>query len=207
MPAFADALASHPAPAQLGDITLRYETTILVGETSKVRVSLWPTVTWLGGISALIISVGLLLLAAPSEAVLAMAVLGALGLAATTWLERVERRQRRFIANFDTNHLRLDFVTPFAGRPRTLVVPFDAVKAVQLVEQGDGLSCLTVDFVPQVGRPEVLREVLAAFIPGAQRDEAERLERVLKGAFGLGEVPADSPFHDEAAAEPEDAFH
>lgn len=213
MPRFADTLAAHPAPTRLGDIALRYEPSMLIGETPKVPASLWPTVVWLGGISSLVIAVGLLLVNAPIAPIVIVAALGAVGIAANVWLERVDKRQRRFVANFATNSLRLDFVTPFAGRPRTLVVPFDSVKGLQLLEQGDGLLCLTVDFVPLVGRAEVLREVLAAFIPDAQREDAERLERVLTGAFGLGEIPEDSPFHDtrdEAPGEgapPVDEFH
>ncbi|MEW6434526.1 MAG: hypothetical protein AB1730_23750 [Myxococcota bacterium] len=214
MARFADTLAAHPAPTRLGDIALRYEPSMLIGETPKVPPSLRPTAVWLGGISSLVISVGLLLMNAPIAPIVIMAGLGAVGIGANVWLERVDKRRRRFVANFATNSLRLDFVTPFAGRPRTLVVPFDSVKDVQLLDQGGGQSCLTVDFVPLVGRPQVLREVLAAFIPEAQREGAERLERVLKGAFGLGEIPEDSPFHDEEkpagdaeAASPVDEFH
>jgi hypothetical protein len=198
MATFAQALAAHPAPPRLGDIALRYEPSMLIGETPRVPRSLWPTFAWLCGVSALIIALGLLFVAAPIPAIAFCAVLGAAGLAAAVWLDRIDRRHRRFVANFATNSLRLDFVTPFAGRPRTLVVTFDAVKDVALMEQGSGLWCLTVDFVPPVGKVEVLREVLAAFISEGQREEAERLERVLKGAFGLGEVPADSSIHDEA---------
>lgn len=196
MARFADALADNPAPTRLGDIALRYEPSMLIGETPKGSQSLWPTVVWVGAVSCLVIALGLLLVGAPLVAIGVMAGLGALGMLAHTWLERVDRRQRRFVVNFATNSLRLDFVTPFAGRPRTLVVPFDAVKAVALLDQGPGLSVLTVDFVPPTGRAELLREVLAAFIPQAQREDAERLERVLSGAFGLGDVPVDSPWHD-----------
>ncbi|GMU60806.1 MAG: hypothetical protein AMXMBFR34_25690 [Myxococcaceae bacterium] len=199
MARFADSLAAHPAPTRLGDITLRYEPSMLIGETPHVPRSLWPTAAWLGGVSALVVALGLLLASAPIPAIVACAVLGALGLWATVWLDRIDRRQRRFVANFATNSLRLDFVTPFIGRPRTLVVTFGAVKDVSLREQGEGRSCLTVDFVPLTGKAEVLREVLAAFISEEQREDAERLQRVLEGAFGLGEVPEDSPFLDEEA--------
>ncbi|MEW5741720.1 MAG: hypothetical protein AB1938_22565 [Myxococcota bacterium] len=197
MARFADSLAAHPAPARLGDITLRYEPSMLIGETPHVTRSLWPTVAWLVGVSALVAALGLLIAAAPMFAIVACAAIGAAGLAASVWLDRIDKRQRRFIANFATNSLRLDFVTPFAGRPRTLVVTFDAVRDVALLEQGPGLWCLTVDFVPLVGKAEVLREVLAAFIPEEQKEDAERLQRVLEGAFGLGEVPEDSPIHEE----------
>lgn len=215
MSRFADALAAHPAPSRLGDISLRFEPSMLIGETPQAPRSLAPTVVWLVGIASLVVAVGLLLVNAPIAPIVIMAALGAAGVAANVWLERIDKRQRRFVANFATNSLRLDFVTPFAGRPRTLVVPFDSVKDLQRVEQGDGFWCLTVDFVPLVGKPQVLREVLVAFIPESERDDAERLERVLAGAFGLGDVPEDSPFHgavddpedDGAPAAPVDEFH
>lgn len=212
MPRFADTLAAHPAPSRLGDIALRYEPSMLIGETPKAPRSLLPTVAWLIGIAALVIALGLLLVDAPIAPIVVMAGVGAIGIAANIWLERIDKRQRRFVANFGTNSLRLDFVTPFAGHPRTLVMPFDSVKDLQLVAQGNGFSCLTVDFVPLVGKAQVLREVLVAFIPDGEREEAERLERVLAGAFGLGEIPADSPFHDaqDDDAEPPapvDEFH
>lgn len=211
MARFADALADNPAPTRLGDIGLRYEPSMLIGETPKGRESLWPTVVWVGAVACLVIALGLLLVGAPLVAIGIMAGLGALGMLANSWLERVDRRQRRFVVNFATNSLRLDFVTPFAGRPRTLVVPFDAVKAVTLLEQAPALWVLTVDFVPPLGRAEVLREVLAAFIPQAQHQDAERLERVLAGAFGLGDVPDDSPWRDAPdagqAPPPPDTFH
>jgi hypothetical protein len=201
MPRFADSLAAHPAPSRLGDITLRYEPSMLIGETPKVPRSLLPTVAWLLGIAALLIALGLLLVDAPIAPIAVMAARGAIGMAASIWLDRIDQRQRRFVANFATNTLRLDFVTPFAGRPRTMVLPFDSVQDLQLVEQGGGFSCLTVDFVPPTGKAEMLREVLVAFIAEHEREDAERLERVLAGAFGLGEIPKDSPFHDAQASD------
>jgi hypothetical protein len=212
MPRFADSLAAHPAPSRLGDITLRYEPSMLIGETPKVPRSLLPTVAWLLGIAALLIALGLLLVDAPIAPIAVMAALGAIGIAASIWLDRIDQRQRRFVANFATNTLRLDFVTPFAGRPRTMVMPFECVQDLQLVEQGGGLSCLTVDFVPPTGKAEMLREVLVAFIAEHEREGAERLERVLAGAFGLGEIPEDSPFRDAKASDvdppaPVDEFH
>ena len=42
----------------------------------------------------------------------------------------------------------------------------------------------------QQGCRKQLQEALVAFITAAQQVEAERLQRVLHGAFGLGPVPA-----------------
>lgn len=197
MSRFADALAAHPAPAALGDVSLRYEPSMLIGETPKPRRSLRPVAAWLGGVIALLAAGGVLL-ARGSEALIAgLALIGALLLAGGVWLERLERRRRGFVANFATTSLRLDFVTPVAGHARTLIVPFDAVRGVQQLTQADGAKCLIVEFVHEGQR---LQEVLVAHITAGQGVEAERLERVLRGAFGLGEAPADSPAFDPEAS-------
>lgn len=197
MARFADALATHQAPAAVGDVSLRYEPSMLIGETAAPRRSIRPTFTWTLGVSSLLLGVGVLLGDAAVGLGVGLVLGGGALLGAAAWLERLEKRRRRFVANFATNSLRLDFATPVAGYARTLVVPFDAVKALALVEQEDGARCLLVDFA--VG-PSTLREVLVAFIPTSQDAEAERLERVLRGAFGLGTPPKDSPLFDQEAS-------
>lgn len=197
MARFADALETHQAPAVLGDVSLRYEPSMLIGETAAPPRTVRPIATWTGGLSALLLGAGLLLTAAPFALSAGLIVAGGALIGAGVWLERLERRRRRFVANFATNSLRLDFATPVAGYARTLVVPFDAVKALALVDQEDGSRCLLVDFT--VGAT-TLREVLVAFIPRAQDVEAERVERVLRGAFGLGSPPKDSPLFDQEAS-------
>lgn len=191
MARFAAALAENPAPSRLGDVSLRYEPSMLIGETAKPKPSLRPTLTWLGGISALLFAIGAIFVVDSAWVSALLLAAGALLLLGTVRLERHEKRQRRFIANFGTTSLRLDFTSPIAGQPRTIVVPFDAVKAVALLDEG----ILTVD-VEHAGT--TLREALVAFISEAELDDARRLERVLRGAFGLGEVPADSPLYDSS---------
>jgi uncharacterized membrane protein len=186
MPTFAAALESNPAPTALGDVTLRYEPSMLIGETPKRKPSWRSSAIWVAGLSSLIFSVGALILQWDLWGVGSLIVLGALGIGAGVVFERYEKRQRRFVANFGTVSLRLDFSSPIAGHALTMVVPFDSVRATALMEQADGASCLCVDFERQGG---LLREVLVAHIPDSQLPEAERLERVLKGAFGLGEKP------------------
>lgn len=192
MARFADALKSHPAPSRLGDVTLRYEPSMLIGETEKPKRSVRPTLAWLLGFTCLLFAVAALLFVEAAWVTALLMVLGAASLTAAVRLERHEKRQRRFVANFVTSSLRLDFTSPIAGYARTIVVAFDAVKELALVEQSDGEKVLVVDFTHRGAR---LREALVAFIPSTQREDAERVERVLHGAFGLGEVPADSPIH------------
>lgn len=191
MHGFRQALVENPAPSRLGDVRLRYEPSMLVGETPPGEVTFRPTALMVAGLA--LIAAGLVVLLTSSSNALALAVLSlsAACLVGSVWWRRRERRKRGFVANFVTLRLRLDFTTPIAGRPSTLWVPFDAVKAVTLLEQGDGLQCLTVDFADEGA---VLREVLVAFIGADELTAAARLARVLEGAFGLGSIPPDSPY-------------
>lgn len=193
MARFADALESNPAPQALGDVTLRYEPSMLIGETPKGKPTWRTSATWVAGLSFLLFAAGALILQWDVWVVGLLLGLGAAAIGFAAWLERFEKRQRRFVANFGTVSLRLDFNSPIAGQPRTIVVPFDAVRATELVRQVDGASCLCVDF--ERGQA-LLREVLVAYISDEQLPDASRLERVLRGAFGLGSPPSDSPFFD-----------
>ncbi len=176
----------------VGDISLRYEPSMLIGETARPTRSWQATLGWTVAFASLIVTLGLFLLDAPFAALVVIVAFAAGALFFASFLAQRDRRRRAFVVNFETYSLRLDFTTPFAGRPRTLVVHFDGVRGVDLLEQGDGRLCLTVDFVPAPGAQTVLREALAANIPARQRDDAERLERVLMGAFGLGTPPSPS---------------
>jgi len=183
---FEAALARAPAPRRLGDVRLAFDAFVLVGETPRGPRSWAATLAWLGGVAGVLGVGGALAAGAGVTAGATAALATALCFAGATWLEQRDRRRRAFVANFSALTLRLDFVTPFAGRPRTLVVPFDSVRAVGLWPQADGRWCLAVDFAPGPTSPDLLREALAASIPEAERLEAERLQRLLEGAFGLG---------------------
>ena len=200
MASFADVLESNPAPRALGDVTLRYEPSMLIGETAKSKATWRSSFVWAGGFSLLLFAVGALMLQWDTSIVVVLLAGGAMAIAGAVRLERLEKRQRRFVANFGTVSLRLDFTSPIAGQPRTMVVPFDSVRAAELLPQADGATCLCVDFERDRA---LLREVLVAHIPESQRAEAERLERVLRGAFGLGSPPPppEPPSADESSFE------
>ena len=179
-------------------MSLRYEPSMLIGETGKPRRTFTPTLIWLGGIAALLFAIAAIFIVESGWVSALLLAGGAAMLFGTVRLERHEKRQRRFVANFATYSLRLDFTSPIAGQPRTLIVPFDSVKAVSLLAQG----ILTVD-VEHDG--SVFREALVAFIKEEELEDAQRVERVLRGAFGLGEIPADSPIYElneESSFEP-----
>lgn len=188
---FRQALADNPAPAKLGDVSLRYEPSMLVGETGAGRVTWKPTALSALGVGFVLAAVSAVVLVESLWPVTALLSLAAAAFLGSVRLSRLERRKRGFVVNFATTTLRLDFMTPLAGKPRTLLVPFDDVKAVALLEQADGRSCLTIDFAIE---GELLREALAAFIGDEELDQAHRLARVLEGAFGLGSIPPDSPY-------------
>lgn len=191
MHGFRQALVENPAPSRLGDVGLRYEPSMLIGETSQGAVTWRPTALMVTGLALIVMGLVLLLVSSSNSGGFAVLLLAALSLVGSVWWARRERRKRAFVVNFVTLRLRLDFVSAIAGRASTLWVPFDDVKAVTLTEQGDGLHCLTVDFADD---GSLLREVLVAFITAEQLPAAARLSRVLQGAFGLGSIPPDSPY-------------
>lgn len=188
--AFERALEENRVAAALGDVSLRYEPSMMVAETAKAAPTWRPLALLVAGFVSITVGLGWLVFAGELGAA-SLIGSGGLAIGASTWLARREKRKRGFVVNFATSQLRLDFVTPFAGKPRTLIVPFDDVKAIALEEQADGARCLTVDF--EWGG-DLLREVLVAFIAAREDDAARRLARLLEGAFGLGAIPPDSPF-------------
>lgn len=186
---FEEALAQNPAPARLGDVRLRYETSLLIGEADPtVRGPLFTAVLSVGsafGMSAL----GALVLDAPDVVAGLLALATGGSFFAAVQLDQRARRQRRFVLNFATTSLRLDFSTPIANQPRTIVTHFDGVRDCALVTQGDGQIAITADFVTSASSQQVLREVLVANIPLADEETAVRLHRMLSAAFGLGARP------------------
>ncbi len=187
---FAEALAQNPAPKRLGDIQLRYEPSLLIGEAARTPRGLAFAVCVLLGSTFGLGTMGGLLTNASTETIAGCALMTGLTFFGAMQLDQRARRQRRFVLNFGTTSLRLDFSTPFANQPRTLIVHFDGVRDCALCTQADGRIAITVDFVTSAQSQQVLREVLVANIPLAEEDVAVRLHRMLKHAFGLGERPA-----------------
>jgi hypothetical protein len=187
---FEEALAQNPVPKRLGDVTLRYEPSLLVGEAARPGRGRIFTLVILAGSALAIATLGALIARAALVTVCGTGLLTAAAFAAATVLDQRARRRRCFVLNFQSTTLRLDFSTPFANRARTLVIHFDRVRDCSLCTQGDGLIALTVDFAPS--DDQLLREVLVANISLREEDAAQRLHRMLKGAFGLGAAPENS---------------
>lgn len=179
---FEAALARNPAPPRkLGDVQLTYDPPLLVGKAAS-RATLAPTAALIVGV-ALGISTLAAFLVHASEPVLIVLVL-ATGAAfiANVVLERNAVRRRSFVVHFAEKVLRLDTSTAL-NAPRTTVVNFEKVSAVEIVTALDGLLALTVTFIPLAGRPVVTKEALVAYVLPAQRPELERLASMLRNAF------------------------
>jgi hypothetical protein len=182
---FQRALEENPAVHRLGDVSIRYEPSLLIGEADRPKPGWEPVLGLLVGVAG---ACSLAAAALTSGAVGWMAgslLATGLGFGAAAWLTQRAKRQRRFVLNFGTYALRLDFSTPITGRPKTMVMDFDLVRALDVREQGDGRLCLTVDFLPDADSRDVLREVLVAHVPQADREVLERLQRILHAAFDL----------------------
>jgi len=186
---FEEALAQNPAPSRVGDVALRYEPSMLIGEADRTPRGLTFMAVLVSGIAFGLGALGALFTRTSTETLAGLSLLTAAAFFTAAQLDQRARRQRRFILNFGTTSLRLDFSTPIRSQPRTLVVHFDGVRDCALVTQGNGQLAVTVDFVMSAVSVEVLREVMVANIPLAEEETAVRLHRVLKGAFGLGEKP------------------
>lgn len=190
---FADALAGNPVPRRLGDVTVRYEPSLLIGEADRIRRGLlFLTALVLGAAFGSAAILGLLSHVGTSAVGLCTIAAGAAFFFAAQ-RDQAARRQRRFVLNFGTTSLRLDFSTPFSNHPRTLVVHFDGVRDCALIDQPDGKKAITVDFVTSPTSPTVLREALVAHIAPDDDDAAVRFHRTLFCAFGLGEKPEPEP--------------
>ncbi len=186
MSAFTAALEQRRWPRVLGDVSLRFDQFMLVGETAKPARTTAGTWIWGVAMALLVGAVAANVVGAPEWLLVLVMALAGTGVFAAIRTERLSRAQRRFVANFATHRLRLDFHSPIAGRPSSLWIPFADVRAVEVSPQANGLACLLVDF--EVG-PSVLREVLVADVGPDGLETCHRLRTVLRAALGLAPQP------------------
>jgi hypothetical protein len=185
---FQQVLDAHPAPRRLGDIRLIYDPPLLVGHATRPPRGVAPSIALLGGAGASLLALALVLRGSPRLGIpVALAALAAVLVGLGGILEQHGRRQRRFALDFSLDQLRLDFNTPALALPRTLYVPFDQIVSVDAWPVPGGRSMLTVDFKTEDG---TLREVLVHNVSPREQESLDRLQRLLEGAFGLGEAPA-----------------
>jgi hypothetical protein len=190
---FARALERNPVPPRLGDVWLRYDRTLLIGEAGRARGVLRylpEAATLLGAGLALGALAGVVAGRARASALLAaLASGGALVIAAI--LAR-RGRPRRFVLNFATESLRLER----AGQTR--VVPFAAVKAI-FVERGEAGYALIVELeepAPSGAPPASRTEPLIEAVREEELVGLGRTWRALAAALGVptggGSPPEDS---------------
>lgn len=185
---FSEALDQSPMPKRVGDVRLRYEPSLLIGEARR-RPGLLPSLSVGTGAACGVGSVLALLL--PSEAgpslalALVLGVSGALLMGLGMALEARARAIRRFILNFATESLRLERPSRARGRPQTWVVHFDGVREVQVVSRPDGTYALFVEYAPKPGAEDTRVETLVDKVPPAEVDTLRRVWRLLRNSFGL----------------------
>jgi hypothetical protein len=182
---FQQALEDHPAPKAIGDVHLRFDEFVLIGETVK------PLSSWAAqgaliagiccGVPAMVLALSLQSWGPTVASALTVATAGFFGAAAL--LDQWGKRRRRFVANFESHTLRLDFSTRFRGLPRTVVVPFSSVQRLERVAQADGNTALVVELATEAPRESGFREVLIAHVTDDEEAALSRIERVLTHAI------------------------
>ncbi len=193
---FERALAQNPPPSgRVGDISLRYDPPVLVGETRRApgRARLLPEVALLGALGSGLGAVGALVTGA-GGGVGALggggtgmaAVLAACGGALLLLSQRLDRRardQRRFVLHFGTETLRVDTPRGLRGAS-TRSVPFDAVVDLYVLVDDAGRHALWAEVAVDEDAPP--RAVLLVDgVPEAESDALRRLWTTLRSAFGL----------------------
>ncbi len=195
---FAQALAENPVPRSLGDVRLRLEAGRLVGESLPPDMlrRMLPVLALVLASGCALACITLLVLR-PSELTVPL-VLGLVAGAFVGAALHLEGRlgRRRFVLHFHTETLRLDTLRWAPGASRTQWVHFDAVTAVETVEQPSGNYSLVVCWRDKPPAPEdaqdpeaaeraVRRAVLVAHVLRAEEEGLFRVWRMLHNAFGL----------------------
>ena len=183
---FEKALEENPVPRRVGDVRLRFDSPLLLAEADRPAAGLAGPLLLAAGFGCALAALAALLFREPSPLALGAALGGAAALLVWAGASREgrARRRRRFTLDFDAHTLRLDLTLRPRGLPRSLVVPFDRVEALTVLEQPGGAWTLTVDVAPQ-GYPGKLREVLVADVRPEDAQALGWLHRLLDGAFDL----------------------
>jgi hypothetical protein len=179
---FERALQENPAPRSVGDVQLRSDPPVLVGETRRPpeRARLHPEL-WLGVGLACGVGVLAALMAWPGSNVTLAAILALIAgvaLAGAGRAERNARQQRRFVLHFGNETLRVDLPGRWLQRPRSWSVHFDEIRDLYVLAGDDGSHSLIVEVAGGAA-------VLVDRVEEAELDELRRLWSLLRAAFGL----------------------
>lgn len=186
MASFEDALQENRVPGRLGDVRLRYDGGRLVGESlpppwdRRLLPGLCVGVALGCGVGAAVL-VGLEGGTVPVGAV-ALAVLAAALVGLALRLEAGLGR-RRFVLHFRSESLRVERLAWAPGATRAELVPFDAVKAVHMVERPGPRYALVVEYAVEGGPTR--RALLVEGVRPAEGETLHRVWRMLSNAFGL----------------------
>lgn len=178
---FRDRLETQRPPERIGEVRLRYEDSLLVGERARRR-ALWPELAGVLALAAGLGALALLLVSGPLLAVGALALLAAALVGLSVAARGRQRIPERFVLNFATESLRLDGPDR-TGRASSEVVPFDAVRDLEVVPTGPGQFGLLLEYTAADG--EVRQRLLVRHGPAAEVETLRHGWRVLKRAFGL----------------------
>ncbi|MFP2957779.1 hypothetical protein ACLEPN_08090 [Myxococcus sp. 1LA] len=186
MASFENALQDNRVPGRLGDVRLRYDGGRLVGESLPPSWG-WRTLPGLCIGAGLGCAVGAAILVGVREGATPAFTLGLLAAALVGLALRMESRlgRRRFVLHFRSEALRLERLAWTPGATRAELVPFDAVRAVHMVERPGPVYALMVEYAPDNADGPLRRAVLVEHIRPTETETLHRVWRLLSNAFGL----------------------
>src|SRR5512140_8825 len=129
---FSEALSGRTAPRRVGDVRLRFDGDVLIGEAVRGRgaVAPAPEIAFVLGLAcALATAVSVIVPSGLGALPLAaLACLSALFVAGGIYLQARTRGRRGFVLHFATHTLRIDRPSGPWSEPRSWVVPFDQIR-------------------------------------------------------------------------------
>lgn len=190
---FERALQENRPPRSVGDVTLLYESPVLVGESRPrpARMRLLPELLFVAALGLGLSAVALLVTGSAdgvgAPAGLALGAMFLVVLAARA--DRGVRQRRRFVLHFADETLRLDLPGDLRRRGHSLRLSFDDVRDVYVLERHDGRFSLVVEVQHEgeASKPALLVDE----VQPSETEELKRLWLTLRAAFGIR--PAATP--------------
>jgi hypothetical protein len=183
---FQEALHHNPAPKRIGTLRLRYEESMLLGQTVRPLSPLdWlPEALMAVGFGlGLIALISLLIPRTGNAWPVSLGVLAALAVLAAVRLDSVRATPLRFVLNFTNDTLRIDAAGRGRFRRQTIVVPFDNVTDVEVSQLEDGRFGIVLHC--QAGSEAPHAFVLTRGVSPDNVDELRKFWRFLRSALGL----------------------
>src|SRR5512140_933973 len=185
---FSEALSGRTAPRRVGDVRLRFDGDVLIGEAVRGRGALAPApeIAFVLGL-ACALATAVCVLASPGLGLLPLAALACLAasfVVAGSWRQRRARGRRGFVLHFAAHTLRIDRPSGPWSAPRSWTVPFDSIRVAGVTRRGPGDYGIEVEYAPpEKGEPRT--ELLVAGIRERELEDAHRVAEMMRAAFGL----------------------